>query len=211
MMTFSGSKQAVSNPPCPPAEDTRVSERCVAAPGCGDEEAFDAAFRRWGSLVHTLAARAMNDGREAEDVTQQVFLAAWRGRAGFRPERGTLAAWLVGITRKKIADALTARTRHGNLVTAAAGVTPANAAAVSAEASLDRLFVAHELDKLPYAQRSVLRLAFFEDLTQTQIAERTGMPLGTVKSHVRRGLHHLRRCLQPELAGPDRGATDHRS
>lgn len=213
MVTFSGSNHAsgnpLRNPLRAPAEEARADDRCVAVTGWGDEEAFAAAFRRWGSLVHALAARAMNDCREAEDVTQQVFLAAWRGRAGFRLERGTPVAWLVGITRKKIADALTARTRRGNLVKAAAHATATgNAAALSAEASLDRVLVADELDKLPYAQRSVLRLAFFEDLTQTQIAERTGMPLGTVKSHVRRGLHHLRHRLQPELVGPDHGTTD---
>ncbi|GGZ62101.1 RNA polymerase sigma factor [Streptomyces inusitatus] len=170
--------------PEPPAPD--------APPGAplGDERSFADAYRRWGPLVHTLAARTLGDAREAEDVTQQVFLAAWRGRAGFRPERGPLGAWLVGITRRKTVDALAARTRRGEL--AAAARPTADVGSVSPESALDRVLIADELGRLPRPQREVLCLAFYEDLTQTQIAERTGIPLGTVKSHARRGLHRLR-------------------
>ncbi|MGW6980937.1 sigma-70 family RNA polymerase sigma factor [Streptomyces sp. NPDC054932] len=169
----------------------------------GDERCLSAAYRRWGGLVHTLAARTLGDWREAEDVSQQVFLAAWQGRAGYRPERGPFAGWLVGITRRKIADALTARTRRLDLVAAAgAALPPADEPAVGPETVLERLLVTGELAKLPRAQREVLAMAFYADLTQAQIAERTGMPLGTVKSHARRGLHRMRHCL-----GGDPGGT----
>lgn len=165
----------------------------------GDPDALADAYRRWGTLVHTLAARSMGDSREAEDVTQQVFIAAWRGRHGYRPERGPLPAWLVGITRRKIADALAARTRRLALV-AAAGADAAARGPVPdtpPEAVLDRVLVVQALTALPQVQRRLLSLAFFDDLTQAQIAERTGLPLGTVKSHVRRGLHRLRGRLEP--------------
>jgi RNA polymerase sigma-70 factor (ECF subfamily) len=162
----------------------------------GDEGCLALAHHRWGRLVHTLAARSLGDPREAEDVTQQVFLAAWRGRAGYRPERGPVPAWLTGIARRKIADALTDRTRRLDLIAAAgAALPPAGDRAAEPEHVLDRIVITRALACLPPAQRDVLTLAFFADLTQTQIARRTGLPLGTVKSHARRGLRRLRGSL----------------
>ncbi|MEU0787823.1 sigma-70 family RNA polymerase sigma factor [Streptomyces sp. NPDC006173] len=178
--------------PAGPGTDADLARAIVE----GDETALATVYRRWSPLVHTLARRSLGDPREAEDVTQQVFLAAWRGGRGFRPDRGTLAGWLVGITRRKIADALSARTRRTELVgVAGALLALSDEGRARPEAVLDRVLVRHELSKLPPPQREVLHLAFYEDLTQTQIAQRTGWPLGTVKSHARRGLHQLRRCL----------------
>ncbi|MFD9970755.1 sigma-70 family RNA polymerase sigma factor [Streptomyces sp. NPDC059011] len=162
----------------------------------GEEGSLEVVYRRWGSLVYTLARRTLGDEREAEDVTQQVFLAAWRGRRGYRPGRGGLAGWLVGITRHKVADALAARSRRAELVAAAgAFLAPAPAAGTGPEQVVDRVLVLRALQDLPSAQQHVVRLAFYADLTQTQIAERTGLPLGTVKSHMRRALLSLRRSL----------------
>ncbi|MFD7709555.1 sigma-70 family RNA polymerase sigma factor [Streptomyces sp. NPDC059785] len=185
-----------------PVEETLADEELARGFVAGDEACLSAAYHRWGALVHTLAWRSLGDSREAEDVTQQVFLAAWRGRTGYRPERGAIAGWLVGITRRKVADALSARTRRTDLVAAAGSVLAlADPAQTQPEAALDRVLVQHELAKLPAPQQRVLRLAFYEDLTQTQIAQRTGWPLGTVKSHARRGLHQLRRCLRSAVHG----------
>ncbi|WP_418960844.1 sigma-70 family RNA polymerase sigma factor [Streptomyces tritici] len=168
----------------------------------GDEHCLAAAYQRWGRLVHTLAARALGDPREAEDVTQQVFVAAWRGRATYRPERGTLPAWLTGITRRKIADALTARTRRTELAATLGGVLEhEDRTSEAPERILDRMLLTEELSRLPRVQRDVLELAYFADLTQTQIADRTGMPLGTVKSHARRGLQRMRHSLDMAGAG----------
>ncbi|WP_328941055.1 sigma-70 family RNA polymerase sigma factor [Streptomyces sp. NBC_00250] len=168
----------------------------------GDERCLAVAHARWHGLVHTLAARTLGDAREAEDVGQQVFLAAWRGRVGYRPERGPFPGWLVGITRRKIADALAARTRRRDLVVAAGTrLPPDGVSAPDPDRVVDRLVVTGELAKLPAAQREVLAMAFYGDLTQVQIAERTGMPLGTVKSHARRGLDRMRRSLG-EASGP---------
>jgi RNA polymerase sigma-70 factor (ECF subfamily) len=168
----------------------------------GDEECLTAAYHRWGTLVHTLAGRSLGDAREAEDVTQQVFLAAWQGRRGYRPERGAFVGWLVGITRRKIADALSARTRRTDLVAAAGALLgPVDDTRARPETVLDRVLLRGELARLPAPQRRVLHLAFYEDLTQPQIAQRTGWPLGTVKSHSRRGLHQLRRGLHAQAVG----------
>jgi RNA polymerase sigma-70 factor (ECF subfamily) len=126
----------------------------------------------------------------------------WRGRHGYRPERGALAGWIVGITKRKIADALAARTRRAELVASAGAVLAlADPVAERPEAVLDRVVVGREMAKLPTPQQRVLRLAFYEDLTQTQIARRTGLPLGTVKSHARRGLHQLKHGLRQEEIG----------
>ncbi len=186
----------------PPVEETRHEEELARGLVAADEEAFAAIYRRWGSLVHTMAARSLGDAHEADDVTQQVFIGAWRGRHGFRPDRGPLGAWLVGITRRKIVDALAARTRRLSLADSAArDAAPTGPAAAGApDDVLDRVLVVQALSRLPHAQREVLCMAFYEDLTQAQIAERTGVPLGTVKSHARRGLHRLRRVIEQSPA-----------
>ncbi|MFD0319040.1 RNA polymerase sigma factor [Streptomyces flavalbus] len=180
----------------PPVEETRYEEELAHGLVAADEEAFAAIYRHWGSLVHTMATRSLGDTHEAEDVTQQVFVGAWRGRHGFRPERGPLGAWLVGITRRKIVDALAARTRRLSLVESAArNAVPAGPIPPAPDDVLDRVLLVEALARLPQAQREVLCMAFYEDLTQVQIAERTGVPLGTVKSHARRGLHRLRTAV----------------
>jgi RNA polymerase sigma-70 factor (ECF subfamily) len=178
-----------------------TDEELARGLAAGDEACLVAAYRRWSALVHALARRSLGDTGEAEDVTQQVFLGVWRGRAGYRPERGTVGGWIVGITRRKIADALAARTRRAELVASAASVLVlTDQGGDRAETALDRVLLSGELARLPAPQRRVLRLAFYEDLSQAQIAARTGWPLGTVKSHARRGLHQLRRRLEPETS-----------
>jgi RNA polymerase sigma-70 factor (ECF subfamily) len=189
----------------PPVEETRYEEELARGLLAADEEAFAAIYRRWGSLVHTMATRLLGDTHEAEDVTQQVFLGAWHGRAGFRPERGPLGAWLVGITRRKIVDALAARTRRFALIDSAAheAVPDPVHDDRAPDVVLDRVLIVDALSRLPRPQREVLCMAFYEDLTQAQIAERTGLPLGTVKSHARRGLHRLRLVIEQSAApGP---------
>ncbi|MEV6113840.1 sigma-70 family RNA polymerase sigma factor [Streptomyces sp. NPDC052109] len=181
----------------PPVADPQddLALRFVA----GDEGGLEAVYRRWAPLVLSLARRSLGDGAEAEDVTQTVFLAAWRGRHGYRPGRGPLPAWLVAIARHKIADALSARTRRTD-VAAAAAREPIRSpeSSYTQDTVLDRVDVTRELRRLPEAQRRVLCLAFYGDLTQTQIAHVTGWPLGTVKSHARRGLLRLSRSLHAE-------------
>lgn len=181
-------------------DDAEVGRRFAA----GDEQALAWAYERWAGQVHGMAVRAFGPGPDAEDVTQQVFIAAWTGRARFRPDDSPLPAWLVGICRHKIADAWARRDKHRREADAA--MTEAQArpggpvtAGVDAAAT-DRVLLLDELDHLGQPQRGIIELAFFEDLTHAQIAERTGIPLGTVKSHIRRTLERLRSRLEVDGA-----------
>ena len=160
----------------------------------GDEAAIGEAYRRWSTLVHTVAVRSLGNASEAEDVTQQVFVEAWRGRARFDPDRARLPAWLMGITKHAVADAHERRSRERRLAEQPQVATDPDRVpvAVMDQRVVDRVVVADALEDLGDPQRTILRLAFYDDLTHDQIAARLDLPLGTVKSHVRRSLARLR-------------------
>jgi RNA polymerase sigma factor (sigma-70 family) len=167
----------------------------------GDERALAWAYERWAALIHGMACRALGSGPDAEDVTQQVFISAWHGRSGYLPERGPLPAWLVGICRHRIADAY-ARRRQEERSRAAAITLAGEPHREPAEDRLaeDRIVLLGELRRIGQPQRGIMELAFFHDLTHEQIAEQTGLPLGTVKSHIRRTLGRLRDRLEVDGA-----------
>ena len=165
----------------------------------GDERALGWAYERWSGLVHGMAVRALGNTSDAEDVTQQVFVSAWTGRDGYRPEAGPLSAWLVGITRHRIADAFARRQRELRAAQAAQAVHPRTEATHDKHAD-DRVVLLDELSRIGQPQRGIMELAFFHDLTHEQIAERLGLPLGTVKSHIRRSLTRLRSRLEVDRA-----------
>jgi RNA polymerase sigma factor (sigma-70 family) len=166
----------------------------------GDERALAWAYERHASLVHGMAVRALGSGTEAEDVTQQVFVSAWTTRSGYRPQSGPLGAWIVGITRHRISDALARARRDHRLAEALAAAARPGAGGEFADGSAARVTLLGELSRIGQPQRSIMELAFFEDLTHQQVSERTGLPLGTVKSHIRRTLQRLRAVLEaPEV------------
>ncbi len=178
-------------------DDDEVARRFAA----GDEQALAWAYERWAGQVHGMAVRAFGPGPDAEDVTQQTFVSAWTGRTGYRADRGPLPAWLVGICRHKIADTwerLDRQRRAAEAAAAAAGA-PAPTGAIDT-AVADRVLLLGELDQIGQPQRGIIELAFYEDLTHAQIADRTGLPLGTVKSHIRRTLERLRTRLEVDGA-----------
>lgn len=159
----------------------------------GDELALEKIYRRFSALVFTVALRSLGDVTEAEDVVQKVFVAAWTGRHTYKPERASLSAWLMGITRNKVADTHQARTKQRKIQNEmSANFLPAPDTMDIAE----RLIIADEISKLDAVPQKVLKMAFYEDLTHAQIAERLALPPGTVKSHIRRSLIKLRRRLE---------------
>ncbi|MGY1723949.1 RNA polymerase sigma factor [Blastococcus sp. SYSU DS0533] len=181
-------------------DDAEVGRRFAA----GDEQALALAYDRWAGQLHGMAVRAFGPGPDAEDVTQQTFISAWTGRARYRPEQGPLPAWLVGVCRHKIADTWARRDRMRREAEAAvseAQATPAGGTTPAVDSVVaDRVLVLEELERLGQPQRGIIELAFFADLTHAQIAERTGIPLGTVKSHIRRTLERLRTRLEVDGA-----------
>jgi len=184
----------------PEPDDAEIAARFCA----GDERALAWAYERWAGQLHGMAVRAFGPGPDAEDVTQQTFVAAWTGRARYTPAQGPLPGWLVGICRHKIADTWARLERQRRSAEAAAADArsdpgrPADDEVAGVVA--DRVLLLGELDRLGQPQRGIIELAFFEDLTHAQIAARTGLPLGTVKSHIRRTLERLRDRLEVDGA-----------
>lgn len=171
----------------------------------GDEQALATAYREFAPLVHTLALRSLGDHAAADDVTQEVFIRVWRSRHTFDPQTARLPAWIVGITRNAISDARSASAREVRKAVAAAGAGMADKPGPGTEAAevlADRLLLDGELDRLGEPQGSIMKLAFYEDLTHEQISRKLDLPLGTVKSHIRRSLTHLRKRLEVDHAAP---------
>ena len=182
--------------------DLAAADRLALGFAAGDPACLEEAYRRWSPLVHTLAQQELRRTADAEDVTQQVFVSAWRSRADFSPGRGSLAGWLVGITRHRLLDHHRRRQRQERLATtleAEAAVGPAPSAH---DHDLERLVLAAEIQQLPDPRGRILRMAFWEGYTHQQIADELQLPLGTVKSHARRALLHLRDRLKETAPWP---------
>lgn len=162
----------------------------------GEPEAMRRAYDRYSPMVHSLALRSLGNKDDAEDVTQQVFVSAWRSRHTFDPARAALGAWLVGITRRKIADHWESFTRVRRSQEAAfTHLDPDPLTTSSDTGVVNRILIAEALERLGSPQKEILRMAFFSDMTHATIAEELELPLGTVKSHITRSLKRLREAM----------------
>ena len=174
--------------------------RLVGRLASGDLDAAGELYDRHAGKVLALARRILRDQGDAEDVVQEVFSQAWRTATRFEPERGTVAAWLLMIARTRAIDRLRARrsrpdTTGDVLLDRMPGHTePASDMLIASE---QYARVRQGLVALPAEQRTALELAYFEGLSQSEIAERLAAPLGTIKTRIRTALTTLRRSLRP--------------
>lgn len=170
----------------------------------GDTAALGQLYDRALPRVYGLAMRVLRHPQDAEEVVSDVFLQAWEQAAGFCPERGAVMAWLLTLTWSRAVD----KQRRGRRQRLEQPLHPdgMDESYVPGEANpadvLDRLgntqAVQHAFRALSPAQRTVIELTYLEDLSQPEIAQRTGLPLGTVKSHARRGLAAMRAALMAD-------------
>jgi RNA polymerase sigma-70 factor (ECF subfamily) len=175
-----------------------ISVRLLAAIARGDRDAFARFYDLHAGLVHTFALRILREREEAEEVVQDVFVQVWRQAEAYSRERGTPEAWLVTLARSRGIDKLRSRRRRDEMVRPADNPDrlPEPAVLESATGPAEaRATLGGALADLPDAQRRVLELAYFDGLTQTEIAAHLGEPLGTVKTRVRSALDRLRAAL----------------
>jgi RNA polymerase sigma-70 factor (ECF subfamily) len=166
----------------------------------GDEQALGLLYDRWDTAVRVVALRIIGDPMEADDVVEDVFWQAWRQADRFDASRGGAGTWLLTIARSRALDRLrAARRARDDASLDDIDETSVEAAAVGDADPLEHAELLERadllrgaLDTLPGEQREALQLAYYEGLSQTEIAERTGEPLGTVKTRMRLALRKLR-------------------
>lgn len=171
----------------------------VLAVAAGDRTAFEGLYRASASRLFGVCMRLLPDRAEAEDVLQEVFTSIWRKAGQFDPGRADAMAWLAMIARHKAIDRLRAQPalqRREPLDLAESLAGPEASPADEAEAADERARLDECLGQLDANRRTLIRTAFFDGATYEELATRTGSPLGTVKSWIRRGLAQLRLCLE---------------
>ncbi len=184
----------------PHKEDLWLLERVAKR----EEAAMNAFYDRYHRLVYSLALRVVGMAADAEDVVLDVFWQVWQGAGQYDPERGTVITWLITIARSRAIDRLRRLRRNGTLVQTVAAqhgdpAKPLGDAQEDIFAAEQRRRVRAALDLLPEANRRALELAYYDGLSQSEIAATLDEPLGTVKTRIRTGLAHLRGHLQTYL------------
>ncbi len=164
-----------------------------------DRDAFSQLYDRFSSLVFTLAMRMLRARSDAEDLLQEVFVQVWRQARNYSTERGSPEAWIVNIARSRAIDKIRSIRRMEKsfvLTDDPARAESSDNVESSAAESEARMAMNSALANLPDTQRKVLELAYFDGLTQTEIANRLAEPLGTVKTRMRSGIQRLRDMLR---------------
>jgi len=182
-----------------PSDADRELVRRMAA---GDESALGTLYDRYAPLLHSVARRIVGDDEDAEEVLEEAFWQAWRQAGRYEESRGGLSTWLVMIVRSRAVDRVRARRRVREErwdelpeVAAETGGDPAVSPLDAAQLDEVRRIVGQAVATLPPEQRQTVELAYFRGLSQSEIAEATGQPLGTVKTRARLALQKLREAL----------------
>jgi RNA polymerase sigma-70 factor (ECF subfamily) len=183
-------------------DDEELMQRLVMR----DLTAFRTLYARYSSLVYSAALRVVRDTQIAEDMVQEIFLRLWRKPESYTATRGKFATWLTSVTRNRAVDEVRSRGRRYRHETASPEEQErelpgpdTDDPALTAELSDQRRLILTALSQLPPEQRQTIELAYFGGLTQQEISERLGQPLGTVKTRIRLGMQKLRAALTPEL------------
>ena len=151
-------------------------------------------YARYSSVVYAVALRVLGDTAAAEDVLQEIFIQLWRNPGAFDSGRGNLAPWLAVITRNRAVDSLRKRRPQTEISETTVSVEPDLAGEADRGRAMEKVRAA--LKNMPEAQRSSLEMAYFEGYSHSEIAEKTGEPLGTVKTRIRNGLMLLRKAVE---------------
>jgi RNA polymerase sigma factor (sigma-70 family) len=167
----------------------------------GDEDAFKGLFRRYAPSARALAQRVVRQPNLAEDIVQEAFLSIWESPDGYDPQRGSVRSWLMTTVHHRAVDAVRREEAHRRRADEAAGDTvilvqdPADQVVEEVGLPEERAAILTALDGLPAEQRQVIELMDFDGLTQSKIADRLQLPLGTVKSRTLLGMRRLRTSL----------------
>lgn len=205
-----GAKRTSSAPEAGPGDETAAApEAWVAAMALGNEDGLRRLFRHFGATVQGVAHRLLGDETDASEVTLETFAAAWDRADRFDRSRGPVALWLCMIARSRALDRVRARHSQQDRVGRALQASPDEPVAMSspskppgqlAELSELRGHIVAALAQLPSEQRGAIELAFFGGLSHSEVAERLGVPLGTIKTRIRTGVTRLRDLLAPLYA-----------
>lgn len=169
----------------------------LSAIGAGDQSALSELYSRTSAKLYGICVRLLGDGAEAEDVLQDVYVTIWRRADRFDPHRASPITWLAVIARNRSIDRLRSRRPAGELLDAATDVADDSPGALDLiESRQDAARLMGCLDGLEERPRSMIRSAFLDGATYPQLADRESVPLGTMKSWIRRGLQQLRKCLE---------------
>jgi RNA polymerase sigma-70 factor (ECF subfamily) len=182
--------------PAEPADAAPTDGELLERVARRDREAFEVLYQRYAKSVYGLAIRRLGDRGRAEDAVQETFTSVWRSAGSYRRERGPGGPWLYAVARNSIVDRARARTE-------ALGDPPETASPEAgpperAEADWTSWRVHRALEELPAHERTVLELAYWSGLSQSEVAEFLGIPLGTVKTRTRSGLARLAGMLETE-------------
>jgi RNA polymerase sigma factor (sigma-70 family) len=171
-------------------------EAVVALVARSDQEALGELYDRFGRVAYGLALRVLRDEKLAEDAVQEGFLAAWRNADRFLPERGKASTWLLTLVHRRAVDLVRREdSRRAEPIDQDAAAGASRSAEEDAWLRFERERVQSALQRLPDQQREALELAYYGGFTQTELAERLGQPVGTIKSRMFTGLARLRELL----------------
>jgi RNA polymerase sigma-70 factor, ECF subfamily len=175
------------------APNSRDDAALIARLRAGDQHAMADLYDRYSGIVYGVALRVLRETTAAEDLLQEVFLQLWRNPQAFNPERGRLAPWLAVIARNRAVDILRKRPQEQDIdeLRISTGINLEDIAVQRQAVEKVRGVVAG----LPPEQRKALEMAFFEGMTHTEIAAKTGEPLGTVKTRIRSALLAVRKAF----------------